>query len=103
MMPIFAAVIYVSTSLQSSIFFDYASQRLIRIVIKQTRPSFARRLRQQLLLCLNRLDWIKIVAHYPRQRYMSAGGNQIGKAEKRSSFAIQTPPLHRSIVTGVIL
>ncbi len=55
-----------------SVLLNQLTQRLIRVMIEQARPPFSRGLRQQLLFHLKRFCRIKIVAHDPGERHMSA-------------------------------
>src|SRR5262249_44644609 len=54
----------------------------------------------QSFLGLERLYRVKVVTHDPRQTHVRTHRYQIGKPKHRLPVALETPALHRSIVTG---
>src|SRR5260221_2015027 len=60
-----------------------SAERFVRIMIKQTRPALARRLRKQFLFRLERFDRIELNSHDHGERHVRPHRHQVAKPEKR--------------------
>src|ERR1700694_1212857 len=78
--------------------FQQISRGSGRLVSKNNKPALLRRLRNPLLLVLQRGEWIQIVAHDPGKRHMGSRGNQVGKKEYGLAAARQPRAHHVAIV-----